>query len=137
LWAEYLFLRARHLREIEASVRRDRCDHSIRLKNRSIDYYQNWHIQTAGFSNGVSIFIVCASPARKPQRFKSLPPRPRPSARISSEHHDALARFPNDALDYTSNFSTHRSLADRISRANLEMVEALARMWKGDAAAQR
>jgi hypothetical protein len=110
-----------------------------RLKDRSTDYYQNWHIQTAGFPNGVSIFIVDASPARKPQRLKSPPPRPRPSAHISSEHHDALARFPNDTLDYTRDFPTDRPLAVCLGRANLEMVEALARicMWKGDAAAQR
>ncbi|WOH47628.1 hypothetical protein [Bradyrhizobium sp. sBnM-33] len=42
-----------------------------RLKNRSTDYYQNWYIQTAGFPNGVSIFMVCAPPARKPHWFKS------------------------------------------------------------------
>jgi hypothetical protein len=75
----------------------------------------------------------------KPHWFKSPPPRPRPSVRISSEHQNAFSEVPNDALDYPRNFSPDRPLADRIGHANLEMVEPLARvgMRKGNAAAQR
>ena len=44
---------------------------------------------------------------------------------------------PNDPLDRPGNLPTHRPLAEGISRANLEMVEPLARvgMRKGNAAA--
>jgi hypothetical protein len=49
----------------------------------AIHYCQNGHIQIASFPNVVSIFIICASPARNPRRFKS-PPRLRASAGISS-----------------------------------------------------
>jgi hypothetical protein len=72
----------------------DRGDHSIKVKKPFTDYYQNRYIQTAGFPNGVSIFIVGASPARKPHWFKSSPPRPRTVARISSEHHDGFGEVP-------------------------------------------
>ena len=50
-----------------------------------------------------------------------------------------LARFPNDALGHPGNFPTHRLLADRIRRANLETVGPLARvsMRKSNAAAPR
>jgi hypothetical protein len=49
----------------------------------AIHYCQNGHIQIASFPNVVSIFIICASPARNLRWFKS-PPRPRASAGISS-----------------------------------------------------
>src|SRR4029453_18037998 len=70
---------------------------------------------------------------------KSPPPRPRPSARISSEHHVLLARGAlHDPLDHPRNLPTRRPLAERISRTNLEAVEPLARvgMREGNAAAQ-
>jgi hypothetical protein len=70
---------------------------------------------------------------------KLPPPRPRPSAHISPEHHNAFAEVPDDALDRSRNFSAHWPLAERISRANLEAVEPLSRvgMRKGNAAAPR
>ena len=45
-------------------------------------YYQNRYIQTAGFPNSVSIFIVCASPARNPHWFEEPRRAPDP-ARVS------------------------------------------------------
>jgi hypothetical protein len=117
LCANDLFLRARHLRKSRraSDCARDRCDHSIKVKEPFQLLLQNWYIQTPGFPNGVSIFIVCASPARKPHWFKSPPPRPRPSARISPEHHDAFGEVPNDALDCKRNFFAHRALAEGLT----------------------
>ena len=148
LRANDLVLSATHLRNIEAE--RAGCAWiaaitGSRLKNRSADYYQNWYIRTAGFPNGVSIFIVCASPARKPHWFKS-PLRALDRARVSRRGTTMLlantrraCEAPNDPLDHPGNLPTHRPLADRVSRANLEIVEPLARvdMRTGNAAAPR
>jgi hypothetical protein len=49
----------------------------------AIHYCQNGHIQIASFPNVVSIFIVCASPARNLRWFKS-PPRPSITVAISA-----------------------------------------------------
>ncbi len=39
-----------------------------------------------------------------------------------------VCEVPNDPVDHPGNLPTHRPLADRISRANLEIVEPLARV---------
>ena len=127
----------------------DRCDHSITVKKPFHDYCKNWYIQTAGFPNGVSIFIICASPARKPQRVNRHLRAPDP-ARVSRRSTNALNDYSpkfsgracevhNDPLDHPRNLPAHRPLAERISRANLEAIEPLARvgMRKGNAPAQR
>ena len=133
LRANDLVLTATHLRNVEAERQAARLQsRSLRftrsLKNRSADYYQNWYIQTAGFPNGVSNFIVCASPARKPQRFKSPPPRPRPSARISSEHHDALG-------EYSPNFNGELARFAMIPWTTQE-ISLLIGLWPHASAAQ-
>ena len=70
-------------RMVRAAMRDMLRDIDALISAAAIHYCQNGHIQIASFPNVVSIFIICASPARNLRWFKS-PPRPRASAGISS-----------------------------------------------------
>ena len=126
LRANDLVLTATHLRNVEAERQAARLQsRSLQftrsIKNRSADYYQNRHIRTAGFGNGVSNFIVWR--LRRETR-----PRTRPSARISSGHHDALG-------EYSPNFNGELARLAMIPWTTQE-ISLLIGLWPRASAAQ-
>ena len=148
LRAKNLFLSATHLHSIgteRAGCAGDRCDHSIKVKKQ----FHRLLPKQAHPDCRLSVWFDFHSMPRlrRETRIGSKSPAP---ARVSRRGTTMLlannrqfagraCEVPNDPLDHPGNLPTHRPLADRVSRANLEIVEPLARvdMWTGNAAAPR
>ncbi len=95
LSANDLVLSATYLRNVEAERAgcRGRCDHSIKVKKPFRRLLPKLVHPDCRLSERRFDFHSMRVSGEKTALVQIAPPRPRPSARISSEHHDAFGEY--------------------------------------------